>query len=128
MKLYNLLQAYDFDELMPVIVDMFPGTGKFRKQLSAAYNMLMTLKPVPSKKSIRYQVIHVPDSNESYIGAVDKDFDATWEVCLGKEVSREKGVNLSDIELAANCLVNVALTGRHPRSFDDDYAILIQPD
>ncbi len=29
MKLKDLLQAYDFDELMPIIADMFPGTGKY---------------------------------------------------------------------------------------------------
>ena len=115
MKLYDLLGAYDFDEIMPVIVDMFPGTGKFRHQLKNAYRLLMGMRPVPSKKSIRFRVIHIPDSNES-------------EVCLGKEVSRERGVNLSDLELAANCLVNVALTGRHPKEFNDDYKVLSTPD
>lgn len=128
MKLYDLLGAYDFDEIMPVIVDMFPGTGKFRHQLKNAYRLLMGMRPVPSKKSIRFRVIHIPNSNESYMGAVDSDFATTWEVCLGKEVSRERGVNLSDLELAANCLVNVALTGRHPKVFDDDYKVLSTPD
>lgn len=32
MKLFHLLQAYEFDEIMPVINDMFPGTNKFRPQ------------------------------------------------------------------------------------------------
>ena len=77
MKLYDLLGAYDFDEIMPVIVDMFPGTGKFRHQLKNAYRLLMGMRPVPSKKSIRFRVIHIPDSNESYMGAVDADFATT---------------------------------------------------
>lgn len=128
MKLYDLLGAYDFDEIMPVIVDMFPGTGKFRHQLKMAYSLLMGMRPVPSKKAIRFRVIHIPDSNESYIGAADADFSTTWEVCLGKEVTRERGVNLSDLEVAANCLVNVALIARHPKAFDDDYKILSTPD
>ena len=100
MKLYDLLGAYDFDEIMPVIVDMFPGTGKFRHQLKNAYRLLMGMRPVPSKKSIRFRVIHIPDSNESYMGAVDADFATT----------------------------NVALTGRHPKVFDDDYKVLSTPD
>lgn len=128
MKLYDLLGAYDFDEIMPVIVDMFPGTGKFRHQLKNAYRLLMDMRPVPSKKSIRFRIIHIPNSSESFMGAVDSDFDTTWEVCLGKDVSRERGVNLSDLELAANCLVNVALTARHPKVFDDDYKVLVTPD
>ncbi len=33
MKLHQLLQAYEFDELMPVINEMFPGTAKYREPL-----------------------------------------------------------------------------------------------
>ena len=33
MKLQQLLQTYDFDDLMPVVADMFPGTGKYRTPL-----------------------------------------------------------------------------------------------
>ena len=33
MKLQQLLQRYQFDDLMPVVADMFPGTGKFRAAL-----------------------------------------------------------------------------------------------
>ena len=50
MKLYQLLQAYDFDELMPVINDMFPGTSKFRPELKHAYELLLSMQPVASKK------------------------------------------------------------------------------
>ena len=50
MKLKDLLQAYDFDELMPIIADMFPGTGKYRHPLKVAYNLLMDTSIAPSKK------------------------------------------------------------------------------
>ena len=50
MRLYELLQAYDFDEIMPVIVDMFPGTGMYRGQLREAWDTLRGMRPVPSKK------------------------------------------------------------------------------
>ena len=57
MKLYQLLQAYDFDELMPVINDMFPGTSKFRPELKHAYELLLSMQPVASKKSYSLQDI-----------------------------------------------------------------------
>ncbi len=65
-------------------------------------------------------------AEESYMGAEDKDFDATWEVIIGKNLSREKGVDLSDAELLANCLVNICFIGHHPKAFDKAYNELIK--
>ena len=109
---------------MPVVADMFPGTGKFRASLEQGYNILMSLQPVASKKNIRYRIMPDPNSDASFMGAEDAAVDTTWEVCLGKEVVKEKGVDLTDIELAANCLVNVCLIGRHPKAFDEAYRAL----
>ena len=52
MKLQQLLLAYEFDEIMPIINDMFPGTAKYRKPLKTAYDIMTTLKPVASRKTI----------------------------------------------------------------------------
>lgn len=128
MILYDLLQAFDFDEVMPVINDMFPGTAKFRPQLHEAWDTLLAMNPVPSKKSIRYKFIKAENADEQYIGAEDRDFDAPWNVILGKNLVREKGVDLNDTEMIANCLVNICLVGRHPKSFDKAYKILSTPD
>lgn len=128
MRLYELLQAYEFDEIMPVIVDMFPGTGRFQEPLRQAYDMLLGMKPVPSKKDIRYKILSAPNGKEHYMGAEDRDFDTTWEVCLGKNLSREKGVDLTDIEMIANSLVNICFIARHPRAFDKAYAELTKPE
>uniref|UniRef100_UPI003FEDBAA3 hypothetical protein n=1 Tax=Prevotella sp. TaxID=59823 RepID=UPI003FEDBAA3 len=128
MRLYELLQAYDFDEIMPVIVDMFPGTGKYRGQLREAWDTLLGMRPVPSKKEIKYKFIKGANDDEQYVGADDRDFDTTWEVIIGKNVSREKGVDLNDAEMLANCLVNICLIGKHPRSFENSYMILSTPD
>ena len=128
MRLYDLLQAFDFDEVMPVINDMFPGTAKFKPQLREAWDMLLDMTPVPTKKSIRYKFIKPEGSDEQYIGAEDKDFDAPWNAILGKNLVREKGVDLNDTEMIANCLVNICLVGRHPKSFDKAYKILSTPD
>ncbi len=45
---------------MPVIVDMFPGTGKYRGQLREAWDTLLGMRPVPSKKEIKYKFIKAP--------------------------------------------------------------------
>lgn len=128
MRLYDLMQAYEFDEIMPVIVDMFPGTGKFKPQLREAWDMLLSMKPVPSKKNITYKFLKDSDSTLQYIGAEDRDFDAPWDVIIGKNLTRERGVSLNDAEMLANCLVNICLVGRHPQAFEKSYRILSTPD
>ncbi len=128
MKLYELIQAYDFDEIMPVISNMFPGTSKYRKPLQQAYDILLEMRPVSSKKTIRYKLMRDDNSGDSYMGAADADFRCTWEVCLGKEVSRERGVDLNDAEILANCLVNICFLATHPRLFDGAYAELTRPE
>lgn len=126
MKLIHLLQAYSFDELMPVINDMFPGTTKFRKQLGMAYDILINMKPVPSKKSIVYKILRDDNSTEQYMGAEDTCFNSTWEVCLGKDVSRTKGVDLTDAEITANCLVNLCLQAKYPPQFEQAHQQLLK--
>lgn len=113
---------------MPIITDMFPGTGKYEKPLRQAWNILLDMNPVLSKKNIRYKVMQGSRADESYMGAEDKDFDSPWEVIIGKNVSREKGVDLSDAELLANCLVNICFIGHHPKEFDKAYAELTRPE
>jgi len=125
MKLKDLLQAYNFDELMPIIADMFPGTGKYRYPLKVAYNLLMDTSIAPSKKKIRYKVMHNEKYSYSTIGAEDRDFEGTWSFCLGKDVIREPGVDLSDIELAANCLINLCFISQYPKVFEEAHAMLV---
>lgn len=122
MLLHQLIQAYEFDEIMPIIAEMFPGTGKFHDQLEQAYNTLRDMEPAPGRQApIHYQLIPMKGGDETYVGAKDQDFKASWEVLLGKDVTRARGVDLNDAELVANCLVNVCLLGRHPHSFDKAY-------
>lgn len=126
MKLHQLFQAYEFEEIMPVINEMFPGTNQFRPQLQQAYDILVQMKPVASQKSILYKLIEDKTSNETYVGADDSNFRTTWEAALGKSVSRAKGVTLSDAELAANCLVNLCLQGKYPAVFDAAHKALLK--
>ena len=117
MKLTELLQAYDFGEIFPELVMMFPDAKLHRTIFKQAYDLLTTLSPVDSKKTIRYKLMPSPFGADSFFGAEDANFNTTWEVCLGKQVVREKGVDLSDLDLAANCLLNVVFIGKCPNSF-----------
>lgn len=126
MKLQQYLQAYEFDEIYPNIGLMYQRARHCREQFRHAYTILQDMKPVPSKKQIRYQLMEDPDSKEMFFGADDNCFKGTWEVLLGKEVKREPKVDLTDAELVANMLLNVVLQGRHPKSFDADYAAIVR--
>lgn len=124
MKLQELLAGCDFDDIMAAIDQAFKGASTLRAPLKQAYDMLTTMPPVASKKSIRYKILWNPESDEEYMGAEDSQFETTWEVCLGKEIVREDGVDLTDTEIAANCLVNLCLLGRYPKAFEEAHARL----
>ena len=121
MKLKELFQAYEFDEIYPQIGLMFPKGRHLRDEFRNAYNLLLDIKPVMSKKQIRYELMEDPDSNEMFFGADDHDFNGPWDVLLGKELKKGPKVDLTSEELVANCLLNVVLIGRHPRAFDKDF-------
>lgn len=121
MKLKELFQAYEFDEIYPQIGLMFPKGRHLREEFRNAYNLLLDIKPVMSKKQIRYELMEDPDSNEVFFGADDHDFNGPWDVLLGKEIKKGPKVDLASEELVANCLLNVVLIGRHPRAFDKDF-------
>ena len=121
MKLKELFQAYEFDEIYPQIGLMFPKGRHLREEYRNAYNLLLDIKPVMSKKQIRYELMEDPDSNEMFFGADDHDFNGPWDVLLGKELKKGPKVDLTSEELVANCLLNVVLIGRHPRAFDKDF-------
>lgn len=121
MKLKELFQAYEFDEIYPQIGLMFPKGRHLREEFRNAYNLLLDIKPVMSKKQIRYELMEDPDSNEVFFGADDHDFNGPWDVLLGKEIKKGPKVDLTSEELVANCLLNVVLIGRHPRAFDKDF-------
>ena len=126
MKLYQLLQAFDFEELFPTINEMFPNAHLHRDVFEKAFDMLCSIQPVMSKKTIRYELKEAPNSNDMIVGADDSCFNTTWDTCLGKEIKKGKGADLNDVELAANCLLNILFISRHPLSFEKDYKKLFK--
>lgn len=126
MKLLQYLQAYDFEEIYPNIGLMYPKARHLKEQFRHAYDILLSLKPVTSKKQIRYQLMEDPDTNEMFFGADDSNFKEPWDVLIGKDVKKEPKVDLTPEEMVANMLLNVVLIGRHPHSFDNDYNIIVK--
>ena len=121
MKLQQYFQAYEFDEIYPQIGLMYPNARHERELFRHAYEILLGITPVPSKKQIRYQLMEDPNTKEVFFGADDSCFNGPWDVLLGKEVKKEPKVDLTPEEMLANMLLNVVLIGRHPHSFDADY-------
>ena len=126
MKLYQLLQSFEFEEIFPTVNVMFPNAQLHRDIFEKAFDMLCNIQPITSKKVIKFELMEDPDSNDMFVGANDSCFQSTWDVCLGKEVKKGKGADLNDVELAANCLLNVLFIGRHPQGFDKDYKKLLK--
>lgn len=120
MTLQQYFQAYDFDEVFPYVGLMFQPARHQKEAFRHAYELLRTLKPVASKKQIRYELMQDPDSKEMFCGADDSCFNSPWDVLLGKTVKKEQGADLTDDEVVANCLLNVVLIGRAPRDFEAD--------
>ena len=117
MNLIDIFRKYTADEVIAAIDEMFPDTEQYHDTFRTAYDLLMTLTPVPSKKKIRYQILSDEENEIEYFGAEDSCFATTWEVCLAKEVVVDDGVELDEREIAANSLVNLCLTARCPRQF-----------
>ncbi len=121
MKLQQLLQSFEFEEFYPEIGLMYPNARRQRASFKKAFEIMINMKAVSSKKIIRYQLMQDPDTNEMFFGADDTCFKGPWEVVIGKELKRDPQVDLTDAQLAANCLLNLILISRHPQSFETDY-------
>lgn len=67
MKLYQLLQSFDFEELFPTVSTMFPNANLHRDVFQKAFDMLCSIQPVMSKKTIRYELMEDPNSSNSMI-------------------------------------------------------------
>lgn len=92
MKLYQLLQSFEFEELFPAVNEMYPNAYLHRDIFEKAFNMLCNIQPVVSKKTIRYELKEDPNSKDMIVGADDTSFNTTWDACLGKEIKKERAL------------------------------------
>lgn len=96
---------------------MIPVMNRKRPEIQEAYDFLMSQQPVASKKRITYQLIDAQDSDDCFVGAEDRCFEAQWNVILGKEVVVDDDVEMEPFEIAVNCFFCILLIGFVPRRF-----------
>ena len=83
MKLYQLLQSFEFEEIFPTVNVMFPNAQLHRDIFEKAFDMLCNIQPITSKKVIKFELMEDPDSNDMFVGANDSCFQPhgmyVWE-------------------------------------------------
>lgn len=117
MTLKEILERYSFDTIFAELSEMMPVLGRKRADIQQAYDFLMSQAPVASKKKIVYQLIDAQDSDDCFVGAEDRCFEAQWNVILGKEVVIDDDVEISPLEIAVNGFFCILLIGFSPRRF-----------
>ena len=86
MILKDIITKYSFDIIFAELSEMIPELNRKRSSMKDAYDFLLSQSPVSSKKRIVYQLIDAMDSDDCYVGAEDRCFEAQWNVIIGKEV------------------------------------------
>lgn len=119
MIVKDILQKYSFNVIFAELSDMIPELRRKRADLQQAYDFLMSQQPVASKKKVTYQLIDAQDSDDCFVGAEDRCFEAQWNVILGKEVTIDNDVEISPLEIAVNCFFCIMLIGFTPKRFTE---------
>lgn len=117
MTLRDYMAKFTFDEVYAELELMLEDAKSCKTTLKHAYELMQTIETIPSKKTIRYQIIDDPESDEYFSGAPDSCFTTTWEVILAKEVTVDEECELSEIELLTNAFLCTIMLGRCPREF-----------
>ena len=126
MILKDILEKYSFNVIFTELCEMMPVLNRTRPAMQEAYDFLMSQSPVTSKKKIVYKLIDAQDSDDCFVGAEDKCFEAQWNVILGKEVVVDDDVEISDQEIAVNCFFCILLLGFFPRRFESLHNELLE--
>ncbi len=125
MKLQELLSKYTFDHIFEEIQLMAEDADKWRDVYRHAYEIMLDLQVIPSKKVIRYCLMDDPDSDDCFAGAPDSCFSTTWEVVLAKDILVDSECELSELELTVNAFLCTIYIGRCPRAFLPEKRLLI---
>ncbi len=124
MKVKELFETFEFEDIFPTVANMYPNARRHKREFQEAFDILQNIRYTSSNKNVRYMVIEDKESHDTYFGAQDSTFKTTWDVLAGKEVKRDKYVDLTDEEIAANILINAIFLGNCPKSFEESQRIL----
>lgn len=91
MKLYQLLQSFEFEEIFPTVNVMFPN-AQLHRDILKSIRYALQYPAYHIQKVIKFELMEDPNSNDMFVGANDSCFQSTWDVCLGKEVKKAKAL------------------------------------
>ena len=58
MKLKLLLESFEFDDIFPSVAVMYPNARRHKREFKEAFDILLSMRPTPSNKNIRYTLLH----------------------------------------------------------------------
>ena len=53
MKVKELLQTFEFDDLFPTIAIMYPNAKRHKREFKEAFDLLTTMRATSSKHTVR---------------------------------------------------------------------------
>lgn len=118
MILQEIFRKYSFDTVFGDLVEMIPDLSRKRQAMLEAYDFVLSVPPVASKKRITYELIDSEDYADTLVGAEDRHFQANWNVVVGKEVVVDDEAEITPREIAANAFLCILLLGFQPRRFE----------
>lgn len=124
MKVKELFETFEFEDLFPTVANMYPNAKRHKREFQEAFDLLTTMKSTASNKTVRYMMIEDPVTKDHFFGAQDSNFNTSWDVLLGKEVKRDKYIDLTDEEIASNILINAIFISKCPKSFVESQSLL----
>lgn len=125
MQLKDYLKKFTFEQVYEELELMLEDAESSKEIFRHAYDMMLSLQTIPSKKTIHYQIIDDPDSDDCFSGAPDSCFNTTWEVILDKEVIVDEDCDLTELELLTNAFLCTIFMGRCPRAFLPEKRMLL---
>ncbi|GEM_PF-2033404 len=127
MKLKELFDKYAFDEILPYLKAIEPEREDSMYQFREAYDLLRHMEP--SKEDCG-EVKLEWSSDECYEGKYVMVYNLAgdyWENNLAKEVVLSEDLQISEMEIAANCLWEITFFGFGQEEDEDDRSIFSYP-
>lgn len=116
--LQEIFKSHPFATVFGDLVEMIPELSRKRQAMLEAYDFLLSVPPVASKKRITYELIDSEECADTLVGAEDRCFQGNWNVVVGKEVAVDDEAEISPREIAANAFLCILLLGFQPRRFE----------
>ncbi len=127
MILQTLFQRHTWDDVLPVLINLYPDQKRNSEKYEKVWKQLQTLFPEPaSKMTLVFQNKYDEIEQESYTDVFCKKenqkyaFDfCPWEELLGMGISEHTLETYSGIEILAHCLWEMTWHGFDQESIQE---------